>query len=132
MSEKLTGNQELVYRCLEVAQSPLTAYAILDLLRDKGLKAPLQVYRALGKLQTLGLVHRLESLNAFVTCSHPHPHGPETLAFAICDDCDQVTEFSSNEILSGLSAWGNSQNFSPRKTTIEISGLCEACTQKPS
>ena len=130
MSDKLTINQSLVFNCLNEANAPLTAYAILDLLRDHGMKAPLQVYRALDKLQSLGLVHRLESLNAFVSCSHPHPHGSETLAFAICDTCDQVTEFSDTDMIACLIAWANKRKFHPHKTTIEISGHCENCSSK--
>jgi len=49
---------------------PLSAYDILDKLHDFGFRAPLQVYRALDKLIELGLVHRLETLNAFVACQH--------------------------------------------------------------
>jgi Fur family zinc uptake transcriptional regulator len=41
-----------------------------------------------------GFVHRLESLNAFVACAEPHDHSHSMTAFAICDKCGQVTEFS--------------------------------------
>ena len=62
----LTKNQDLVLRTLNGADAPLSAYDILDRLRDDGLRAPLQVYRALEKLIEQGLAHRLESINAFV------------------------------------------------------------------
>ena len=54
---------------------------------DAGLRAPLQVYRALDKLVETGLVHRLESLNAFVACAHKHCHDDCASAFAICEKC---------------------------------------------
>jgi len=66
----LTRNQSLVFGALSRAEGPLSAYTILDQLRDDGFRAPLQVYRALDKLVETGMVHRLESLNAFVACSH--------------------------------------------------------------
>ena len=47
---QLTKNQSLVFDALSQAGAPLSAYGILDLLRDKGFRAPLQVYRALDKL----------------------------------------------------------------------------------
>ena len=50
----LTGNSKLVMDLLEVKKGPLSAYMILDELRDAGLRAPLQVYRALEKLISLG------------------------------------------------------------------------------
>ena len=66
----LTKNQSLVFETLQRADQPISAYTILDRLRDHGFRAPLQVYRALDKLVEAGLVHRLESLNAFVACAH--------------------------------------------------------------
>lgn len=71
---KLTKNQGLVLSVLESSGQPLSAYTILDRLRGQGLKAPLQVYRALDKLLEHGRVHRLESMNAFVVCCHSR-HG---------------------------------------------------------
>ncbi len=88
----LTKNQALVFEVLEKADGPLSAYTILDKLRDHGFRAPLQVYRALEKLLEYGVVHRLESINAFVACAHPdqncHSHG--IVAFAICESCGHV------------------------------------------
>ena len=59
-------NESVVCDFLEDADEPASAYEILDALRDKGLRAPLQVDRALSKLIDSGSVHRIESLNAFV------------------------------------------------------------------
>jgi len=44
---KLTRNQSLVLSVLQSSDQLLSAYRILDRLRDEGFKAPLQVYRAL-------------------------------------------------------------------------------------
>jgi len=55
----LTKNQSLVMGALTRADGPLSAYTILDQLRDQGFRAPLQVYRALDKLVEFGMVHRL-------------------------------------------------------------------------
>ena len=55
----LTRNQHLVLDTLNKADGPMSAYTILDQLRDEGLRAPLQVYRALDKLLEMGLAHRL-------------------------------------------------------------------------
>src|SRR5690606_5865135 len=61
----LTRNQELVLGALNGSGGRLSAYDILDRVRGKGIRAPLQVYRALDKLVERGLAHRLESLSAF-------------------------------------------------------------------
>ena len=52
MSEQMTSltkNQEMVLGALNDAKAPMSAYAILDELRDEGFRAPPQVYRALEK-----------------------------------------------------------------------------------
>ncbi len=81
---KLTRNQSLVLSVLQSSEQPLSAYSILDRLREEGLRAPLQVYRALEKLLQAGRIHRLESKNAFVVCCHSK-HGqihPRITAFS--------------------------------------------------
>jgi Fur family zinc uptake transcriptional regulator len=128
----LTRNQTLVFDALTGAQGPLSAYTILDQLRDDGLRAPLQVYRALDKLVESGLVHRLESLNAFVACNHPAgetsavSHG--TVAFAICDECGGVAEFAEQDVVKRLQGWARTEGFHAHSTVIELRGLCENCT----
>ena len=49
--ESLTKNQTLVLDCLKQARQPLGAYTLLKKLQSKGVKAPLQVYRALAQLK---------------------------------------------------------------------------------
>ena len=124
---ELTRNQALVFSALSQASEPLSAYTILDRLRGDGFRAPLQVYRALDKLTEKGLVHRLESLNAFVACAHPHAHEHGLVAFAICETCGQVDEFSDELVKERLAAWSKRTGFRPSKTTIEIRGQCKAC-----
>jgi Fur family zinc uptake transcriptional regulator len=126
----LTRNQSLVMNALTAAGAPLSAYDILDKLRGDGFRAPLQVYRALEKLVEFGLVHRLESLNAFVACADPHDHEAHAhgvTAFAICDSCGSVTEFHDHTIENRLKQWQAAQHFKPERTTIEIRGACNRC-----
>jgi Fur family zinc uptake transcriptional regulator len=123
----LTRNQAMVFDTLTRAEAPLSAYTVLDRLRDEGFRAPLQVYRALDKLQEMGLVHRLESLNAFVACPHPHDHKNALVAFAICDRCGKVDEFCDEMVEERLGRWGREHSFAAQKTTIEIRGTCRDC-----
>ena len=125
---KLTKNQSLVFGVLTNAESPLSAYTILDLLRDDGFKAPLQVYRALNELQKVGLIHRIECLNAFVACSQPDCGSHEYIAFAICENCEKVEEFSSDAVNSGLEFWARNQEFKLQQTVIELRGKCKSCS----
>lgn len=125
--QDLTRNQTLVLDTLARADGPLSAYTILDRLRGDGFRAPLQVYRALEKLLGFGLVHRLESLNAFVACAHPHCHAHGLITFAICESCGQVDEFSDAVVRERLGAWSAENGFKAEKTTIEIRGHCANC-----
>lgn len=127
-SPTLTRNQQLVLDVLSQEDGPLSAYAILDRLRDEGMRAPLQVYRALDKLVEQGLVHRLESLNAFVACAHPDCETHRSVAFAICDKCGRVAEFTDEAISARLAGWARSESFRLQRTTIELRGLCAGCS----
>ena len=126
---ELTRNQRLVFAALERAGTPLSAYQILDQLRDEGFRAPLQVYRALDQLRGLGIVHRLESMNAFVACSHPadHSHSDEPIGFTICERCGTVAEIDDPDFQSFIDGISKRMGFRPHKTTVEIRGLCKDC-----
>jgi len=124
---RMTRNQSLVLGALETSEGPLSAYAILDLLRDEGFKAPLQVYRALEKLVEQGQAHRLESLNAWVACSHRHRPGGIAV-FAICADCGDVTEFQDESVKGLLETRAAEFAFQMDHSTIELHGSCRDCT----
>ena len=123
----LTRNQGLVLGALNQTGGPLSAYDILDRLRGDGLRAPLQVYRALDKLVERGLAHRLESLNAFVACADAHCHRKGLIAFAICEGCGKVDEFADAVIEDRLGAWAQAKGFKVERTTMEIRGKCAVC-----
>ncbi len=123
----LTRNQSLVLDALSKSGGPLSAYSILDQLRDHGFRAPLQVYRALDKLLEFGMVHRLESLNAFVACRHPSCDDHETIAFTICDRCGQVAEISDDTVAARLQSLATDAGFALKSSTVELRGTCRKC-----
>ena len=123
----LTRNQHLVLDALTGAMGPLSAYGILDRVRGDGIKAPLQIYRALDKLVAMGLAHRLESLNAFVACAHSDDHHEGLAAFAICETCGRVDEFADSVVEERLASWSGATGFKAERTTIEIRGHCRDC-----
>jgi len=126
--KNLTRNQQMVLDVLEQSKGQMSAYEILDHLRPEGLKAPLQVYRALEKLTEMHLVHKLESLNAFVSCNHRscHKTGDMTV-FTICNDCGDVNEFSADTVADVLWQQTDKNGFKPFQATIEIKGTCARC-----
>ena len=120
---------ELRRRVLELVwggHAPIGAYEILDTLRgERRGAAPATVYRALDFLRENGLVHRIESLNAFVGCGAPrHSHSGQ---FLICGACDTVAEMDDGEIAGVLSRNAAKLGFRVDRQTVELTGLCPAC-----
>ena len=48
--QNLSKNQQIIFDLIDKSPEPLKAYSILFNVQKKGIKAPLQVYRALDKL----------------------------------------------------------------------------------
>ena len=124
-ARRLPKNAALVHAFLRRHEGPATAYRILDGLRPLGVSAPPTVYRALDRLIALGLVHRVESINAFVACDRPeHDDGN---GFAICRDCGHVAEFAGEAVRQALDEIAEVRNFELDRVTIELSGRCSSC-----
>ena len=126
----LTKNQQTVLNILEKSTEPLKAYAILFDIQKKGIKSPLQVYRALDKLIEIGKVHKIESRNSYIACKHEGCNARTSTAFLICERCDKVTELKRNNLLSYFSKQAEKDNFQYRKHNLEIYGLRKNCKLK--
>jgi Fur family transcriptional regulator, zinc uptake regulator len=126
-SPDLTRNQTLVLDKLSKTDQPMSAYTLLDELRGDGLKAPLQVYRALDKLVAQGRVHRLESISAFVACQHPDCESHAATVFMICEKCGKVSERADSGVAKALAGVAKTESFAVEKTSIELRGNCGKC-----
>ena len=122
----LTRNERLVHAVLEGADVPLGAYAILDAVREAGMRSPPQVYRALERLQQRGLAHRIERLNAFVACRRDECDGSATI-FVICESCGSAREFADSEFDSFVAGWMSANRFPMQLSRCELVGLCGEC-----
>ncbi|MGE8047129.1 Fur family transcriptional regulator [Pseudomonas monteilii] len=126
---RLTSNQQRVLATLQQSGTPLSAYKILERLKGEGFKAPMQIYRALGPLAKKGLVHRLESLNAYVKCDPPASAEGGVRAFAICDSCGRVDAFVVPSLNRYLGSWLSQNVFSLGSSIIELHGKCAVCCE---
>lgn len=122
----LSAKEQAILGVLRAARQPMTAYAILDRVRDAGISAPPTVYRALNKMIGLGLVHRLDSINAFVTCTSAHAE-QEPVLFAICDDCGSASEINDKSLAGLLDRQTAAQGFNVSHATLELHGRCGNC-----
>ena len=93
--EHLSKNQQIVLNLIEKAKGPLKAYSILYNVQKRGIKAPLQVYRALEKLIEIGKIHKIESKNAFIACKNSDCEISKATAFSICNNCEYVKEIKN-------------------------------------
>lgn len=131
---RLTAIRRRVLELVWASHRPRGAYAILDDLAQDGAHdgthagrkpAPLTVYRALEFLVEQGLVHRIESLNAYVGCAAPGEM--HTGQFLVCQACGEAVEIDDPRVAEAVMACARDHGFSVRRQTVEVSGLCPAC-----
>ena len=113
---------EIVWR----AHDPIGAYEILaELAKERDKAAPPTVYRALEFLIDAGLVHRIDTLNAFLGCDAPgHAHVAQ---FLVCRNCHRVAEIDDPALNRALAEKSRSMGFRIEPTALEIKGLCSEC-----
>jgi Fur family zinc uptake transcriptional regulator len=108
---------------------PLGAYEVIDdLAKSMPRPAPITVYRALDFLIQNGLVHRIESRNAFLACAHDHD-AAAMVAFLICEACGSVGEIPAAPGAQSLNAAARASGFAPKLSVVEITGTCAHCRQ---
>jgi Fur family transcriptional regulator, zinc uptake regulator len=123
---RLTALRKRVLALVWTSHSPVGAYDLLERLTEAhGRTAPPTVYRALEFLLKQGLVHRIESLNAFVGC--PEPSQSHSGQFLICRDCGTAAEMQDHTIDRAISTQAAACGFAVEGKTVEVRGLCPAC-----
>ncbi len=105
---------------------PVGAYEILDRLRAEGrAAAPPTVYRALAFLSEHGLVHRIDSMNAYIGC--PSPGAFHSAHFLICERCGQAAEIDDSSLRRAVRRGADRAGFQVHSETVEITGICGHC-----
>lgn len=125
---RLTPLRAQVLGMVAAAGKPTKAYDLLDRMKaENGSSAPPTVYRALDFLLEQGFIHRLASINAFVSCHHPQVQ--HSVPFLICDRCQTAIELEDERIPSLLDSQAKALGFAPRAQTLEVHGLCATCAR---
>lgn len=126
---RLTAIRRRVLELIWTSHRPSKAYDLLESIsRERGNAAPPTVYRALDFLLDAGLVHKIESLNAFIGCAGAHNHAQPK--FLICHDCQRVAEIPAPEVDDAIAREAGRIGFTTDQETIEISGVCEQCASQ--
>ncbi len=128
--ESLSKNQQIIFDFIEKAKEPLKAYSILFNVQKKGIKAPLQVYRALDKLVEIGKIHKIESRNAFIACKNSNCEVSNATIFSICDKCENVSEINNPKLSKYLTNFEDDTGMQYNKYNLEFFGLCKKCKAK--
>ena len=123
---RLTALRRRVLELVWASHRPVGAYVVLEVVaRERGGAAPPTVYRALDFLLAYGLIHRIESMNAFVGCSRPGAsHAGQ---FLICSDCGTAAELAEDRIAAAVVAEAARIGFAVERQTVEVQGTCPDC-----
>lgn len=122
-----TEMREAVFSCILNQDKPVTAYQLIDQISEiqqKDIK-PASVYRSLDALSTLGLVVKIESLNAFMACAHPDHHHEHV--FLVCRSCGSTDELADHSVSKRLNADAAHQGFKIERQVLELQGACQNC-----
>ena len=128
---RLTPIRRQVLEIVWESHAPLGAYGILTRVnaaaRREGAreKAPPAVYRALKFLLDHGLLHRVESRNAYVGCGASGE--PHAAWFFICERCENAVEIDDGRIGGALRESARRAGFALESSVVELLGRCPRC-----
>lgn len=123
---QLTPIRHQVLELIWESHKAVKAYELLDRIKPlKNDAKPATIYRALDFLIEQGLIHRVESLNAFVGCNRSGHHHEQLLL--ICKECHEVEERPAIDVMSALSREIEHAGFIVHSKAIEIHGVCAKC-----
>jgi Fur family transcriptional regulator, zinc uptake regulator len=125
---RLTDLRQSVLTLMLEADGPLTAYQLLDQLKEIRQGAvPPTIYRALDFLIENRLIHKVERLNAFIPCSGTD-HDHQEVQFLICRQCGTVAEIEDHAVAKALAKAAEKTGFHPGNAGVELDGTCAACS----
>ena len=123
---RFTEPREHILKIIASSKKPIGAYDVLSKFRAKNENAkPPTVYRAIDFWSDHGFIHKIESLNAFVTCLAGHQH--QGSQFIICNNCGDVEEVHFCHLPNDLLSKVNEVQFNMSRWNIEIHGTCQSC-----
>ena len=131
---KFTEKRKQVLTGLLESKKALSAYELTDYVRDKfNSQLPaMSVYRILDFLEEVDLVHRLDSAQKYVACSHIACNHEHLFSqFLICTKCQLVTEIDIPDLtVTNMRNDAKSAGFELESPQLEINGVCYTCKNK--
>jgi Fur family zinc uptake transcriptional regulator len=128
---RFTKLRREVFEEIAATHNSVGAYDVLARLAEKGTRlAPISVYRAIDALLEAGVIHRLESKNAYFACRRlDHTPGRRPIVLS-CEKCNAVAEVESEGIFETIDRVSKGASFEPRVRFVEVLGTCRNCASK--
>jgi len=131
---RVTKKRINVFSVLLSSKKAISAYELVDLY-EQTFEEPvpvITVYRVLDYLQQTNLVHKLETANKYVACTHidcnkTHPASQ----FLICKRCQKVKELSISALrFDELKQTIEQAGFHLDNPQLEMNCICRVCYTK--
>ncbi len=124
---RITRSRRALLEAIERAPRPLGPRELHRLLRSQGVRIDrVSVYRNVGALLELGLLHRVIGSTAVRPCAERE--GPQRCHPAIvCTGCGSAREFHSEALERALGEVRRSTRYRIQEHVLELRGLCERC-----
>ncbi len=113
---------EAVTTILASSSTPLSAYDLLDVLRERcGVRNPMPVYRSLSRLCARSVVQRVESVSGYRALEN------EDAVLLICTKCGTTTSLPAPEHCLRMRSAADMAKFRVERLILEAVGICESC-----
>ena len=123
---RFTEPRKRVLRTLLNCKKPMGAYEILKVLSTEQHQVkPATIYRAIDFWQEHGFIHKINSSNSYITCSHGHSHDHSFIA--ICDWCSESFELSADGLPAIVTQALQENHFLLNQSATELHGKCKQC-----
>lgn len=125
---RLTDLRRMVLELILAEKTPVKAYDLIDRMREKGERiTPASIYRTLDFLIENGLIHRVNTLNAYIPCTEEHED--HNVLMFICSGCHKTEEIDDHVLYDTIETRLGTLGMSLKHGCIEIQGTCPKCTQ---
>lgn len=122
---RLTSPLRVIVEILATATRALGPMDLFDLGRREYPKMGLvTVYRALDKLEELGLVQRVHQANgchAYLRAANGHEH------ILLCTRCGRVVYFAGDDLSALIASVSQQSGFTIQEHWLQLHGLCANC-----
>lgn len=125
---RITMPRVQVVRALADSNKALSAYAIHEKIISAGGKIDVvSVYRILGTLEEVGLIHHIGIVDGYFPCRMDDAHSQDSAHF-VCQKCGCVIEVNvPPSTIEATHGQAQEVGFLPTGIKVESFGLCSDC-----